>query len=269
MLLVRQVNNDIVLRNLRLERTGTATHGNGLDFENLGGDRATIQGGTFVLSGSTTFGYPILIDAAKDMKISGVRIQYNAVSAASFNGIEVNAVDGSDDNLTITDVAITSTGTLFGGVYLAVRTPQTMNNLSVTNIHSANATYCVRTSLGAGGTIDASPLFQGVECGSNQAWFSGDASDNPVTTLFPIIAGNHGPSGPKVQTGSGVPAGSGATTCTVGDEFLRNDGAANTTVYYCSAANTWSVSGVTTPSIAISDTVASGTINLTTGGTLD
>src|SRR5262249_2526 len=44
MLLARQINSDIQLRNIYIERTGTAGNGPCIDFESVGGSRATLDG---------------------------------------------------------------------------------------------------------------------------------------------------------------------------------------------------------------------------------
>ena len=57
-----------------------------------------------------------------------------------------------------------------------------------------------------------------------------------------------GGSGATLDTGTGVPS----INCAVGDQFNRTDGGAGTTLYYCSATNTWTavtaggLSGLTT-----------------------
>lgn len=188
-LVIRQINSDIQLRHIKIERTGTSGNGIAFDMENLGGSRSTIDGLDVY---QTTSAVPVMLDAVANMKLTNVKVRYEGASPGSFDAIEWFAVDGSCDNPQVDNVQVTSTGTMRSALYIAVRTPRTMNNIEIHHVQSTNVTTCVQTSLGAGGTLDPTPIYEGIACGTNAVWFAGNAGDNPVTTLFPIVGGNFG-----------------------------------------------------------------------------
>jgi len=221
---VRQSNADIQLRNLHLERTGTSGNGILLDLENSAGN-TTITGGTFTQG---TVAVPVFIDESNNTRLSDMHVQYNASSgAASEVGIEVFAVDGNTNNLQVSNVQVTcQTGKLQSGIYLAARAPRSMNNISVRGLHAAGAaTNCFQTSLGAAATLDPTPILEGVECGSaDTVWFAGDAGDNPVTTLYPLL----GETTPTATPGISSCGGAGAAITGINEWGYVTEGAGGT-----------------------------------------
>ena len=224
LVLVRQGNQDIVFNNLYISRTGTSGNGNLIDIENTAGG-TTISDGTFI---EGVHGWPIAVDANDNLKIQDCHISYTGTAASSFDGILIDAIDGNTNNPKVDNITVTSTGTLHAGVYLQVRTPRTMNNLSITNLTSPNSTTCIQTSLGVGGTLDPTPIYGGIECGTTTVWFAGDAGDNPVTTLYPILGATTPTATPALSACGGagvaitginewgyVTEGAGATGCTI------------------------------------------------------
>lgn len=85
---------------------------------------------------------------------------------------------------------------------------------------------------------------------------NGSASGSPAT-----ITG-----GQIITGGPGAPA----INCNQGDLYTRNDGSTSTTLYACTAANTWTAlgaSGAGTPSMTIANATQSAAVNLSTTGT--
>jgi hypothetical protein len=227
--LVRQTNNNIQLRNLHLERVGTSDTGGLLDMENAGGVNANIEGGTYIQG---VVGQPILIDASNNTLLHGLQIKYTAgAGAASFTGITFRAIDGNSNNPQFSNITVQcSTGKLQSGVYIQVRGPRTMNGVSVSGLNANGAaSNCFQTSLGVGGTLDSTPLLGDVSCGSGDTvWFAGDAGDNPVTTLYPILGNTSVTATPAISSCGGAGAaivginewgyiteGAAATGCTI------------------------------------------------------
>jgi hypothetical protein len=161
LLLVRQVNNDLRLEQLYLERRAGSRNGNVLDIENAG-DSTTIDGGIFL---EGTDGRPMSFDGTRNLRIRGSRIRYDGTSPASRDGINVVGSVGDADNLQIDNVQVSSsTGKLRSAVSLAPRAGRSMTNLRITNLHCAgSAANGVYFSYHPLAKADPSPLISGID----------------------------------------------------------------------------------------------------------
>jgi hypothetical protein len=202
---VFQDNNDLVLEDISLERTGTAGVGRLLDIQNTG-IGTTIKGGLFVQG---TADYPIYVDGAANLKVQNVRIEYSG-SSASKAGIFVSAVARSSDDLQIDGVDLINTGgggNLRSVVDIDPRTGMSMNRIRVVNINGNNSvTNGVYLSFGTGSTMDKTPFLASINGWVTAPWKQVDESDNIITTLFPCVSGNPGSAGAK-YIGDVTPAG--------------------------------------------------------------
>jgi len=194
---VFQDNNNLVLENLSLERSGTAAAGHLLDIQNTG-TGVTIRGGLFV---QATADFPIYSDGTSNLKIcGGTRIQYSGSNAAKA-GVFVSAVSRNSDDVQIDGVDLLNTGS--GGnlrsiVDLEPRTGMSMNRIRVTNCNGNNSvTSALYLSFGSGSTMDPTPCISGMRGVSGNAWKQVDESDNVITTLYPCVSGNPGSAGAK------------------------------------------------------------------------
>lgn len=171
---VRQVNIDLRLENLCLERLAGSVDGNVLDVENAGSS-TTIEGGVFK---SGVGGRPMTFDGSAGLCIHGAQIQYDAPGPGSRDGINVVAGIGNADRLHIGDVRVTSsTGKLHSAVRLAARAGRSMTSLRVKDVQCAGS---------------ATPIVEGIDNGNNPVWKRVDQNDNSITTAFPVISGNPG-----------------------------------------------------------------------------
>ena len=187
--LVRQINNDLKLINLNLRREDPAQAGNLLDIENPSGNRVIIQGGDYVQG---TTGYPIFLSDVNRPFISGPAIEYSGALPSGKDAIYIAAINTPANDVHISGATIrTTAGKFQSAVFLATRTGQSMNNISVSDVHSAGyATYGVYMQFGAGTTFDSNPIIQGMNNGTDELWRSEDALSNLITTVHPITAGS-------------------------------------------------------------------------------
>jgi hypothetical protein len=228
LLLVRQINNDLRLEQLYLARQAGSQNGNVLDIENAG-NSTTIDGGVF-LEGAD--GYPMTFDGTRNLRIRGSRIRYDGTSPAGKAGINVVGSAGDADNVQIDDVQVTSsTGKLRSAVSLAPRAGHSMTNLRIANLHCAgSAANGVYLSYHPLAKADPSPLISGIDNRPDNVWKQADHNDNPITTIFPTIAGN--PGGVCEMVGRVPPEGS--VSAIQGTIYTCQDGDA-TARYYKSA----------------------------------
>jgi hypothetical protein len=187
---VRQVNNDLRLQGLYLQRLPGSVGGNLLDVENAG-NSTTIDGGVF-LEGAA--GYPLVFDGTANLRVRGSRIQYDGASPARHSGISVAATIGDADNAQIDEVQIaSSTGKLGSAVSLLPRAGHSMQNVRVTSVHSAGSALSgVYLSYHPSATADATPFIAGIDNRPDVVWKQVDQGDNPITSIYPVIAGNPG-----------------------------------------------------------------------------
>jgi hypothetical protein len=228
LLLVRQINNDLRLEQLYLERQAGSRNGNVLDIENAG-NSTTLDGGAF-LEGAD--GHPMSFDGTRNLSIRGSRIRYGGTSPASWDGINVAGSIGDADNVQIDDVQVSSaTGKLRSAVSLAPRAGRSMTNLRITNLHCAgSAANGVYFSYHPLAKADPSPLINGIDNRPDNVWKQVDHNDNPITTIFPTISGN--PGGVCEMVGQVPPEGS--VNAIQGTIYTCQDGDA-TARYYKSA----------------------------------
>lgn len=202
---VFQDNNDLVLEDLSLERSGTAAAGNLLDIQNTG-TGVTIRGGLFV---QATAAYPIYFDGSSNVKVcGGTRIKYSGSDPAK-SGVYISAVSRDSSDVQIDGVDLLNTGS--GGdlraiVSLEARTGKAMNRLRVTNC-DGNGTVAtgVYLSFGSGSTFDPTPFVSGQRGWNTGPWKQVDQDDNVITTLYPCVSGNPGGAGAK-YVGDATPA---------------------------------------------------------------
>ena len=227
---VRQVNNDLVLKDLRIERIGTSAPGNCLDIENSG-NRTTVVGGMF-LQGVT--GYPIITDGCTNLRINGPQIRYEGLAPAGKVGVRVSATLADVANPQIDNIhVVSSSGKLQAAVRFDGRVSRAISNIRVSEIHSAgSATTGVTFSKGTGATFDATPQLHGINNGSDATWSQVDQNDNPITSIYPIIAGNRG----GICTMIGQTDPEGAVAAMQGSEYIRQNG--DTTTWWKKTANT-------------------------------
>ena len=106
-----------------------------------------------------------------------------------------------------------------------------MTALRVTNLHCAgSAANGVYFSYHPLAKADPSPLISGIDNRPDNVWKQVDHNDNPITTIFPTIAGN--PGGVCEMVGQVPPEG--AVSAIQGTIYTRQDGDA-TARYYKSA----------------------------------
>ena len=114
----RQINNNLTIRNIRIERIGSSGTGAALDIENTG-NRTTIDGG-YIRQGTPAD--PVAIDSTTNVRLRSVQIVYEGSSPASRNAIHLHAIGANADSPQIDDVRIISTtGRLQAALYLATR----------------------------------------------------------------------------------------------------------------------------------------------------
>lgn len=223
LLQVKQANDDILLRNLTLIRTGNAAAGLCLDIDNTG-SRTTIEGGRIIQGTSSD---PIFIERTTNLRINGLQLQYNGASPASRNAIKIQAVNGNCDGLQIGDMYVLSSGgKLATAVRLLSRTGRTMNNISVRGLHCAGqATTAVYLSKGTGSTMDTHPVIQGINAGADTVWKQVDENDSAITTIFPVVSGNKG--GIATYVGQATPENN--VTAIQGCKYVHMNGDSTTT----------------------------------------
>jgi len=228
LLRVRQVNNDLRLDDLYLERLPCSADGNVLDVENTG-NSTTISGGVFIEGAR---GYPMTFDGTRYLRIHGTSIRYDGTSPEARDGISVTGKIGDADNVQIDAVQVSSsTGKLRSAVTLAPRSGRSMMNLLITYIHSAgSAATGLYLSYHPAATADPTPLITGIDNGADAAWKQADQNDNPITTIYPVIAGN--PGGVCEMAGQVPPEG--AMTAIQGTVYTHQNGD-STARYYKSA----------------------------------
>ncbi len=215
LLWVRQINHNLTLRNLRLERIGSSVAGLVLSIENTG-TRTLVDGGMF-RQGTTA--QIVMVDKTKNLRIRGVQLVYEGSSPGSKYGLHVQAQASTVERLQIDDVQVlSSTGKLASAVYLASRSPHTMEDVRVTNVHATDsATTAVYISVGSGSTFDVNPILQANENGTDTVWRQVDIGDNAITTLFPIVDGSKGTLTTRRLDGHATPNGNALGN--IGDEL--------------------------------------------------
>ncbi len=186
----RQINNDLRLEDVYLARLAGSANGNVLDIENTG-NSTTIDGSVF-LEGAR--GYPLAFDGTRNLRIHGSRIQYDGTSPSTYAGISIGATIGDADNVQIDDVQVSSSaGKLQSAVRLAPRSGHSMTNVRITSIQCAgSAANGIYFSYHPLATADITPLIAGIDNRADTIWKQVDHNDNPITTVYPIIAGNPG-----------------------------------------------------------------------------
>jgi len=117
--IVRQINNRLVLRNLRVERLGDSADGSALDIENTG-DGTTVEGGT-IRQG--TAADPVSIDFSTNVRLAGLRVSYEGPPSTERNAIRLQARGRDVVNPQVEDVTVTSTSRLRAAVELLTRSP--------------------------------------------------------------------------------------------------------------------------------------------------
>ena len=234
---VRQVNNDLRLQDLYLQRLPGSVGGDLLDVENAG-NSTTIDGGTFI---EGTAGYPLRFDRTANLRIRGARIQYDGASPAAHSGISIAATIGDADNVQIDEVQIAcSTGKLGTAVSLAPRAGRSMQNMRVTGVHSAGSALTgIYLSYHPAAAADATPFIAGIDNRPDAVWKQVDQGDDPITNIYPVIAGN--PGGVCEMTGQVAPEG--AVPAIPGTIYVYQNGDATARYYKSTGAGNVGWSG--------------------------
>jgi hypothetical protein len=222
---VRQVNNDLCLQGVYLARLTGSRDGNVLDIENAG-TSTTIDGCVFIQGAA---GYPLAFDRTRNLRVRGSQIQYAGASPAADDGILARAKIGDADNLQIHDVqVICSTGKLRSAVGLVARPGNSMTNVRITGVQCAgSAATGVYFSYHPDAVADHTPLMTGIDNRPDAVWKQGDQGDNPITTIYPVIAGN--PGGVCEMVGQAPPEG--AVTAVQGTIYTFENGDATARYY--------------------------------------
>lgn len=214
---VRFGNSRLSLVDCQVHRIGTSAAGHLIDIEGPG--PVFISGGVMV---QATAGNHIRFDGVSDVAVTGTTfIDTNATAGRAV--IEGNAVLTNSDRFTVSNVVVRATGgSMKAAVVTQARTTMSMAQLSFTDIRHTGCDYGVYCSYTSGGAHDRTPIVQNVGL-----WTSRNESDAPVTTMYPIIAGNRG----DVCTFIGTGTPEAAVTAIVGSDYRRLDGGATTTLY--------------------------------------
>jgi hypothetical protein len=184
-LVVRQVNNDLQLRHLSIERIGASAAGPCLDIENAGNATTilspTIRQGTNQL--------PIRLDGCTRPRISGAHIRFDGTSPGNWDAVFVAATVANANHPQIDDVhLISSTGKMRSAVGLYVRTARTMEHIRVTDVNCAgSALQAVLLSADPGSGVDSNPIIQAIDNDTDPLWRSDDHNANGI---FPITQGS-------------------------------------------------------------------------------
>lgn len=225
---VRQINNDLRLETLYLERLAGGEVGNVLDIENAG-NSTTVEGGVFI---SAVEGKPVTFDGTSDLCLHGIRVQYDGAPPASRDAVNILAVIGDADRLHIADLrVISSIGKLRSAIRLAPRAGRSMTNLRINDVQCAgSASTGVYFSYHPDAAVDSSPVLNSVDNGSDPIWKQVDHNDNSITSVYPIIVGN--PDGVCEMIGQVPPENE--VVAVPGSVYTHEDGD-NTARYYKSS----------------------------------
>lgn len=182
---------NLELNNVTLIRRGTSGAGGCYDVIN-NANRTTMRDLTIL---QAVNGAPVLVQDSPDFSLDGCNIRFSGANPSSFNAIQFQAIGTNANNPYFNNVEIVSTGSaMISGIRFDQRTPRTMSNIQVNDLRvGTNATNAVVTSFDTrGGSADQTPEYRGIiaQNAANSVWLQVDHNDNPVTTVFPIIAGN-------------------------------------------------------------------------------
>lgn len=194
LLLVRNDNKNLRLRDVRIHRLSGSGDGYAVDIFNE-------AAGTFVDSMHViqdTNAIPIIFDGCSHLRVSGLELEYNGTApAATRDAVMVRANTTADclnpqiRNLTVRS----STGQFRSALYMSTRTTsRSMTNIIVNGVMcSGSATNGVYLSFGSGSNMDTQPMISGINnIGGTRAIHTVDANDSAITTIFPIIGGSRG-----------------------------------------------------------------------------
>ena len=234
---VRQVNNDLRLQDLYLQRLPGSAAGGLLDVENAG-NSTTIDGGVFIQGAA---GYPLRFDRTGNLRVRGSRIQYDGPSPAGHSGISAAALISDADNVQIGEVQIAcSTGKLGSAVSLAPRAGRSMQNVRITGVHSAGSALTgIYLSYHPSAAADTTPLIAAIDNRPDAVWTQVNQDDNPITSIYPVIAGN--PGSVCEMTGQVPPEG--AVPAIPGTTYVYQNGDAAERYYKSAGAGTVGWSG--------------------------
>lgn len=207
---VRFGNAGLTIENCSIERVGTSAAGDCIDI--AGGGPVTIRGGRII---QATAGRAITWDTTSDVTIDGVVIDdTNATAGRAM--IDGTATTGNSDRPTVRNVVVRATGaTALTAVKLQARSTHSMAKVEVVNVQHTGCTWGAYFSFTATSAMDRTPVLMNVG-----AWTQRNESDNPVITVFPIIAGNRG----DVCTHVGEATPEGAVTAIQGSECIFKNG---------------------------------------------
>jgi len=237
LLLARDVNHQLRLEDLYLERSGGGAAGHLLDVENLG-DWTNVDGGAFVQHAPAA---ALRFDGTRNLRVYGSRVEYRGPDPRKLDGIVVANVVGAADNVTIDQVTLGSTtGKLRSAIRFTARPRHSMRALRVTDMHSAGAAINgVYFSYHPDASADRSPVVAGLNNGADAVWKQVDRNDNVITSIFPVIAGN--PGGVCQMVGHAAPEG--LVAAVQGTIYIREAGDATARYYKVSGTGVTGWSG--------------------------
>lgn len=184
---VRQVNDDLVFRNMHIERIGLSQAGECLDIASTG-NRLTIDGGSFIQG---TNQHAIRIENTTKIQMSGMpRILHSGSAPTNFSGMFVGAITSSITGPVLEAHVECTSGSIRGGITLAVKNGFTISTPNARMVGRGGVTNGVYLSVETGGTLE--PVKVDIDNGSGTPWKQVDANDVAITTQHVIVSGNRG-----------------------------------------------------------------------------
>ena len=215
---------DVVIRDAIIERKGTSGIASLVQADSGTYTRLSLKGGYY---NQETQADPLLFDKVESLNVSDVVVRYNGGTPAGRRAVAIKAVAANSSAPRVSNLQVISPGgKMRAAVEYIARTPRTLLNISTSNIQCAGQVVRgVWYSAGAGSTMDTTPHMVGVDAGTDPAWKQADQSDNPITTIFPQVAGNqaaaNGATGDVTFASYvGAVAPEGVLSLSVGSEYL-------------------------------------------------
>lgn len=168
---------------------------------------------------------PVRFENTDGLTVNNMLINFGGTVTGN-SGISVNANAVSMNSNQFNDVRLTVATGKMPQMFNLGTNAFNLLNITITNCSAPNAvtTGILMTEV-AGGLVDKAPIIMGCDF-TGGTWLA--ASSGPLlASIYPVIGGNKG--GPRVIWGSGTPEA--VVTGIVGDQFIRSDGGATTTLY--------------------------------------
>lgn len=221
-ILIRQRNDNLQIRDVTVERSGTAVAAALIDVENPVGSGFTLDG--FNAKQGTNAQTILIADCTRPIVRRG-KINFTAGTPAGKQGIAISAINSNCNNPIVDDVMVeTASGKLEAAVAFVTRSGQPMTNISAARIKSSgHASYGVLLSKGDGTTYDTQPLISDVNNGTDLAIRCENQANVAIDTIFPVISGSIGDTS-GIRTMQGTVAPSGVVTATPGCMYIYING---------------------------------------------